>query len=272
MAEAEEQSRQQQVRGPAVGSDRAEAAGFLAYMPTQAPPVDELLPEANAPSAAELPDELGEPFEDCPRAAPAQHAPVQAEVPRLLLMTDAEVPAMNVGYGEGGASVQVAIAGLRFLPDRVIMQRVLLRGEALVSVKKVCDTLKMKPDGTVPTITKPMSLKANECIAVIRAALNVYKVAAFEPQGWVTQREQTAAVRLRLPNANDPVAVAKYHNLLMKCCSVSYAQVLKTIKQRDERGGGSLTGPRPDKCQTLLILTLQPQSLMSHPVRRLRIH
>eukprot|EP00959_Pyramimonas_sp_CCMP1952_P388561 8141971-Pyramimonas_sp.AAC.1 len=63
-----------------------------------------------------------------------------------------------------------------------------------------------------------MGLKSDQCAIVVKAALDLYNVAEFDPQGWVTERDRGAAVRLRLPNPEDGTAVAKYHNLLMKCC------------------------------------------------------
>ena len=108
----------------------------------------------------------------------AQAAVVGSDTPRLLLTKDAEVPAMNTGYGNAGQSVQEKIPGYHLMPDREIMRRVLLRGEAVVSLRKVCDALKLKPDKSDPAITKPMSLKMSQA------------------QGFLVKERSRAAARL----------------------------------------------------------------------------
>ncbi|CAK0894399.1 unnamed protein product [Prorocentrum cordatum] len=234
---AEEQASLQQVRGPPVASDGAAEAGFLDYAPSQTQPGREPRAEASAAAAAEPSGGAGEGGSQVAPAASAPAARGAAGAPQCLLPTGADVPAMDVGFGVGGASVQTPIPGVTMVPDRQLMQRVLLRGEALVSLRKVCDAVKMKPDGSSAQVAKPMGLKSDQCAIVVKAALDLYNVAEFDPQGWVTERDRGAAVRLRLPNPEDGTAVAKYHNLLMKCCRVSYSQHLQVIKQREERGG-----------------------------------
>eukprot|EP00959_Pyramimonas_sp_CCMP1952_P314819 6590034-Pyramimonas_sp.AAC.1 len=65
---------------------------------------------------------------------------------------------MGVGFGVGGASAQTPIPGMTMVPDRQLMQRVLLRGEALASLRKARDAAKMKPDGSSAQVAKPMGL------------------------------------------------------------------------------------------------------------------
>ena len=243
--QAEEQARLQQVRGPQVADSQAAAKGFLEYSPSQQTQVAAGPPaEAPSPAAAEPSGGAGESGSQVPAAAPAEAARGASGVPKCLLATDPDVPAMDVGFGEGGVSVQTPIPGVTMIPDRQVMQRILLRGEALVSIRKVCDAVKMKPDGSNAQVTKQVSLKSDQCAAVVKAGLALYNVGEFDPLGWESARDRSAAVRLRLPNPSDDAAVAKYHNLLMRCCSVSYSQLLHGIKQREERGGDSHRAPR----------------------------
>eukprot|EP00973_Karenia_brevis_P039740 5485264-Karenia_brevis.AAC.1 len=67
--------------------------------------------------------------------------------------------------------------GYQLLPDREIMWRILLRGEALVSLKRVCDSSRVKPNGTDPALTKPKAVRMTQVVDVAKAALSTYKVA-----------------------------------------------------------------------------------------------
>ena len=107
----------------------------------------------------------------------------------------------------------------------------------------MCDNVKLKPDGSNPADKEEASFRRNAFIEVVQKALGHCHVAVFEPGAG---RERAPNVRLRWPASHDAHTIARYHNLSMQCCCISYAEVLKAIKQRDERSGLSLkAAPKP---------------------------
>ena len=182
-----------------------------------------------------------------------------------LLDTDDEVPSLTAGYGPDGQSVQGATPGYCPLPDREIMRRVLLRGEAFVNWNRVCDNVKLKPDGSNHALEKEVSFRRNVSIEVVHKALSQHHVAVF---GRGAGRERAPSIRLRLLASHDAHAIARCHNFVMQCWCIIYAEVLKAIKQRDERCGLSVrASPRPTAGQAQLDQRLPASGHGPHDVR-----
>ena len=100
-----------------------------------------------------------------------------AEEVKCLVPDDDEVPRMEVGYGQEGAQVQRADVGTIILPDREIMKKTLLRGDALIFVGKVCDAISSsKMEGAK---RKRTSLAKAHWEAVVAAAMEQYRVGTF---------------------------------------------------------------------------------------------
>ena len=100
---------------------------------TRAPPsIAGVADQAGAAQAAQM-------LHPPPPVSRTRGMPQAQSASNCLLPNDPDVPGLDVGYGPGGASVQRA--DLKFLHDREVMQKTLLRGDPVITASAACDVI-----------------------------------------------------------------------------------------------------------------------------------
>ena len=169
-------------------------------------------------------------------------------LPKCLMPGDPEVPAMDVGYGIDGASVQDPGYGDVIYTDREIMKKTILRGDQTIHCGDACDSIRKYPRGE-----KPKPLKQAHWKAVMQAGLSQYRVGAYEDGEGAAVRPGKPRVQLQLPPADDEALQLEYHNRLMRLCGVSMHTFSNAIRGKatrkrkagDEQPAGLVAGLRP---------------------------
>ena len=166
-----------------------------------------------------------------PAASPA--ATVPAAEPTILNLGDPSLAPMTEGYGINGASVQDPKYGQVLFPDRVLMQKTLLRGEATIYAFRVVDSISVKRKRTDGRdgYTK-CAVRIDHWKAVMEAGLGQHRIGTYSDGQSCTENPGKARVTLDIPTENSPLLRAEYHNRLMRLCQVSFVQLSDRIMRR----------------------------------------
>jgi hypothetical protein len=160
-----------------------------------------------------------------------------AAVSASALKPDSEgVPAMDVGYGANGASVQLGNAfGQKVDTDRNVMRRILLLGRHTVKAGEVTDLIHvMRKDGDKKS---RIGLRRLDFEKVITAGNQFARVGQVTPSVAGPGRSNTQAqFTILLPGANKDERV-DYHNRLMRLCQVSLREVTQAIAVFQSKSG-----------------------------------
>ncbi|CAJ1333125.1 unnamed protein product [Effrenium voratum] len=155
------------------------------------------------------------------------------EPPKVLMLSDAEVPPLSDGYGPGGASAQDPGLGPVLFTDRAIMQKTLLRGEAVIYGSKVLESMSKKtPIESGPGEKKKYtrcSLKLAHWKQVMKAGLRKWRVGEYDSGDEAPDRRGHPRVIMSLPDSNDQSELLEYHNRLMLLCNLPYTAVAERI-------------------------------------------
>ena len=158
--------------------------------------------------------------------------------PKLLQLSDASLPPMSEGYGIGGATVQDSALGAVVLSDREIMQKTLLRGEAVIFGRRVIDSLavkKRRPGGTGAGYTKE-SVKLAHWKAVMQHGLAKYRVGRYDAGDQCADYPNQPRILLDLPADGDKKLMAEFHNRLMLLCQLPYDKLSGCVLRRHQKG------------------------------------
>ena len=135
---------------------------------------------------------------------------------------------MNVGYGAGGASAQVGQLGTPWMPDREVMQRLILQGRSVIDVHKFCSNLRcLRADAD--GVRRKMSFPKKAFEEVVKAAFAQYPVGKLLHAG-----SSRSCVQLSAPPTGDDSRAEKvlYHNMLVNLCRVSCRQFTEKLATR----------------------------------------
>jgi hypothetical protein len=210
-------------------------SGWAEFAMTQATAATQ--PGDAATSAAPLPGVEGLPASETLQPSELPSVDV-APTPGYLMISDPQVPAMDVGYGEGGASVQVRVGDEAVhWSDREIMKKTLLRGESVVFMTDVCDSIRKNVPVT-PVLpqgkpkTKSVSLKTGHWKAVMQAGLDMHRIGTYHNGDGEEEKKGHPRIRFLLPPADSPELQRCYHNRLMMLCGLSLQAFAEAIACR----------------------------------------
>ena len=208
-----------------------ERSGFSDFLATQFPPTlqDPNVLMADGSGTAQV------------RQSQQEQSQVMVGTPstRYLLAGDTEVPNMDVGYGESGASVQMSDVSPILLKDREIMKRTVLRGTATVFGNDVCENVRVRlpettSSGQPPAKKTRSTLKMCHWIAVVQAGLGQYRVGELDLARSNADRKGPR-VHFQMPPEGDKEAECEFHNRLMKLCGVGYRSFCEAVQNKNLR-------------------------------------
>lgn len=155
--------------------------------------------------------------------------------PSILQIGDCELPVMQEGYGDGGASVQDPMYGAVLFSDREVMQKTLLRGEAVIFGRQVIDCMSVKKRRTVGSGYTKESVKLAHWKAVMQAGLAKHRVGVYDSGASCPDFPNQPRIRLDLPPDDQAELREEYHNRLMMLCQLPYVKLTESILKRHQK-------------------------------------
>ncbi len=128
---------------------------------------------------------------------------------------------MSVGYGPDGAQVQ---RGSPLFKDRELMQKVLLKGDIVVTSQQACDAIGKRTGGKRKTATR------DDFERVVEAGLERYRVGKYIRR----ERSTPARLEMELPDPMDQLGVRTFHNRLMQLAQVGYGDYSAAVAKRED--------------------------------------
>lgn len=163
----------------------------------------------------------------------------EAQKKKVLQLNDSEVPSLKWGLNEDGSSVQDRVIGRVVRPDRVILQKTLMRGETTIYGRLVADSIavKMKAPGQQTDSGgakySRTSLKLSRWKAVVSEAMQQERIGEFIDGPEEGGKKDQPRLVLHLPPSDNEDAIIEFHNRLMRLCCMPYEALMEKIRSKE---------------------------------------
>lgn len=163
----------------------------------------------------------------------------EAQKKQVLQLNDSDVPSLKWGLGPDGSSVQDPVIGQVVHPDRVILQKTLMRGETTIYGRLVADSIavKMKAPGQQTDSGgakySRTSLKLSHWKAVVSEAMQQERIGEFIDGPEEGGKKDQPRLVLHLPPSDNEDAIIEFHNRLMRLCCMPYEALMEKIRSKE---------------------------------------
>ena len=196
-----------------VGVD-SQRAGGEDMQAAVAPEGDEAVEVDDEEHAEELERVEGD---DEPALAPEAVDPASIQAEAVVLLTPKDVKSVKYGYGPNGESVQETLHSAD-LTDRVVMQKTLLCGRAVIDAKTACERMQSSRRSGRKALPQPTWSKV--------------MAAGADGSGVVRYAERKLYMKKIPQEGSDRI---EYHNELMKLCGISLRDVVEAMKSQKKK-------------------------------------
>lgn len=163
----------------------------------------------------------------------------EAQKKKVLQLNGSDFPSLKWGFGPHGSSVQDPVIGQVVHPDRVILQKTLMRGETTIYGRLVADSIavKMKAPGQQTDSGgakySRTSLKLSHWKAVVSEAMQQERIGEFIDGPEEGGKKDQPRLVLHLPPSDNEDAIIEFHNRLMRLCCMPYEALMEKIRSKE---------------------------------------